>query len=147
MINPDGVIFGNYRTSLAGKDLNRTLRAKNDELFPETKQLKEYIIKLKKECKAKIVYFLDFHGHSMKKNCFMYGPDYDIWSAKYEKSKILPKMLSSKTIMFRYQSCLFRVAAGKRKTARAFMLNFVPFCYTVESSVGLYKAFEKGMNF
>jgi murein tripeptide amidase MpaA len=26
MINPDGVIFGNYRTSLSGKDLNRKFK-------------------------------------------------------------------------------------------------------------------------
>jgi murein tripeptide amidase MpaA len=34
MINPDGVVFGNYRTGLAGKDLNRKFKAKNIDLFP-----------------------------------------------------------------------------------------------------------------
>jgi murein tripeptide amidase MpaA len=34
MINPDGVIFGNYRTSLSGKDLNRMFRTKNQDLIP-----------------------------------------------------------------------------------------------------------------
>ena len=29
MINPDGVVFGNYRTSLSGKDLNRKFKAKS----------------------------------------------------------------------------------------------------------------------
>lgn len=31
----------------------------------------------------KLIYFLDFHGHSMKKNVFLYGPEYDIWSNKF----------------------------------------------------------------
>jgi hypothetical protein len=34
MINPDGVVFGNYRASLSGADLNRKFRVKNVELFP-----------------------------------------------------------------------------------------------------------------
>ena len=34
MINPDGVIFGNFRTSLSGKDLNRQFKAKNQDLIP-----------------------------------------------------------------------------------------------------------------
>lgn len=29
MINPDGVILGNFRTGLAGKDLNRQFKVKN----------------------------------------------------------------------------------------------------------------------
>ena len=29
MMNPDGVVFGNYRTSLSGKDLNRKFKAKS----------------------------------------------------------------------------------------------------------------------
>ena len=35
MINVDGVVFGNYRTSLSGKDLNRQFRNKGLELLPE----------------------------------------------------------------------------------------------------------------
>lgn len=29
MINPDGVTVGNFRTSLCGKDLNRTFKLSN----------------------------------------------------------------------------------------------------------------------
>lgn len=78
-----------------------------------------------------MTYFLDFHGHSLKKNVFFYGPEYDIWSIKYEKSRVLPKILANKTEMFRMKSCLFKVANFKRSTARAFMLAYIPFCYTI----------------
>jgi cytosolic carboxypeptidase protein 2/3 len=139
MVNPDGVIFGNYRTSLSGKDLNRMFRAKNVELIPEVYELKSFIKKLKYEHKFKVTYFLDFHGHSLKKNVFFYGPEYDIWSVKYDKAKILPKILSTRTEMFRMKSCLFKVASVKKSTARAFMLAYIPYCYTVESSLGIYK--------
>jgi murein tripeptide amidase MpaA len=36
MINPDGVIAGNYRTSFFGKDLNRTFDQSRKYAFPET---------------------------------------------------------------------------------------------------------------
>jgi murein tripeptide amidase MpaA len=35
MLNPDGVINGNHRTSLAGCDLNRRWAAPNKALHPE----------------------------------------------------------------------------------------------------------------
>lgn len=35
MINPDGVIAGNYRSSLSGNDLNRQFIAPNLKLHPE----------------------------------------------------------------------------------------------------------------
>lgn len=35
MINPDGVIAGNYRTSLSGNDLNRQFLSPNPKLHPE----------------------------------------------------------------------------------------------------------------
>lgn len=35
MLNPDGVIAGNFRTSLFGKDLNRLFKAKDTTLLPE----------------------------------------------------------------------------------------------------------------
>lgn len=35
MLNPDGVVAGNYRTSLFGKDLNRLFKVKDTTLLPE----------------------------------------------------------------------------------------------------------------
>ena len=40
MINPDGVIAGNFRTSLCGRDLNRCFRFSNDLLIPEVRAIK-----------------------------------------------------------------------------------------------------------
>lgn len=35
MLNPDGVVAGNFRTSLFGKDLNRLFKIKDTTLLPE----------------------------------------------------------------------------------------------------------------
>lgn len=35
MLNPDGVVIGNFRTSYSGKDLNRQFTKLNKYLFPE----------------------------------------------------------------------------------------------------------------
>lgn len=40
--------------------------------------------------------------------------------------------------MFRYYSCLFRVAEFKKSTARAVLLRTIPHCYTIEASAGFY---------
>ena len=82
--------------------------------------------------------FLDLHGHSIKKNVFLYGPEYDIWETNYYRTRIFPKIISSKTDMFRYYSCLFRVAEFKKATGRAVLLRQIPHCYTVEASTGFY---------
>ena len=74
MINPDGVVAGNYRTSLFGKDLNRTYNTTRRFAFPETFHLLELIKDLKTKYKQKLNVFIDLHGHSVKKNIFMYGP-------------------------------------------------------------------------
>lgn len=48
MLNPDGVVAGNYRTSLFGKDLNRTFNQARKYAFPESFNLIEYAKILKK---------------------------------------------------------------------------------------------------
>ena len=85
MLNPDGVILGNFRCGLAGKDLNRQFKVKNLQLLPEISSLKDYITKLKNEknTSSSLMYYLDLHGHSTKKNSFMYGPEYDMWDNKF----------------------------------------------------------------
>lgn len=62
MINVDGVICGNYRSSLAGVDLNRQWKNPNQILFPEVFHLKKMISVFNKT--NPIVLYCDLHGHS-----------------------------------------------------------------------------------
>jgi murein tripeptide amidase MpaA len=43
MINVDGVIFGNYRCSISGIDLNRVWKKPNPVLFPEVFAIRKMI--------------------------------------------------------------------------------------------------------
>lgn len=97
MLNPDGVVAGNYRTGLSGKDFNREFLNPDKFIFPEIIALKDLVIKEKREFKSNLLLFLDFHGHSIKKNVFMYGPEFPITERHYYESKILPKLLSHHT--------------------------------------------------
>lgn len=76
MLNPDGVIMGNSRTSGAGKDLNREFKSQRFELYPEVFLIKSLALRLKKN--YGLFMSLDFHGHSRKKNTFFYGPPYNL---------------------------------------------------------------------
>ncbi|XP_032627037.1 cytosolic carboxypeptidase 1 isoform X2 [Chelonoidis abingdonii] len=72
MLNPDGVINGNHRCSLSGEDLNRQWQNPNPDLHPtiyHSKGLLQYLAAIKR---LPLVY-CDYHGHSRKKNVFMYG--------------------------------------------------------------------------
>jgi murein tripeptide amidase MpaA len=71
MLNPDGVIVGNYRCSLSGLDLNRQWQTPSVKLSPEIYAMKEMVRKTL-ECRE-IHLFVDMHGHSRQKNLFMYG--------------------------------------------------------------------------
>jgi hypothetical protein len=67
--------------------------------------------------------FLDFHGHSQKKNMVVYGPSYMISQPQYLKSKILPKLISLRSEMFRYYSCIFKISEYKKTIGRAVMFE------------------------
>lgn len=71
MLNPDGVIIGNYRASLSGYDLNRQYQAPSPKTFPEIFAIKQMLRKTQ-ECR-RIELYCDFHGHSRQKDLFMYG--------------------------------------------------------------------------
>ena len=49
MVNPDGVVYGNYRTSLAGQDLNRKWRTPSTVLFPEVFAIKRMVAQVARE--------------------------------------------------------------------------------------------------
>ena len=92
--------------------------------------------------------YLDFHGHSRKKNVFMFGPDYNITQPDYYKCRVFPKLLSNITNIFRYYSCSYDISNDKKTTARAVMLNdlLVPIFFTVESSLGYYHDYNLKKN-
>ena len=71
MVNPDGVILGNTRCSLVGQDLNRQWQDPTKETHPVLWHMKQLIRKTQEE--RDVLLFCDFHGHSRKKNIFMYG--------------------------------------------------------------------------
>ena len=54
--------------------------------------------------------YLEFHGHSVKKNVFAYGPEYPIIHKNYYESRMIAKLMAFKTKMFRYHSCIFKIS-------------------------------------
>ena len=71
MLNPDGVIVGNYRCNLNGLDLNRQWANPSSKNSTEIFAMKE-MVKKTLECRE-IFLFVDIHGHSREKNLFIYG--------------------------------------------------------------------------
>ena len=80
MINLDGVLFGNFRTSkplfiieFIDADLNRCFDSGRMKLQnPEILALKELGLKIKEEHGERLNFFLDFHGHSSVRNIFIH---------------------------------------------------------------------------
>ena len=64
MLNPDGVIVGNYRCSLAGRDLNRNYRSKLKDSYPTVCHIKAMVKKLVKIVTVNREYFVSkiFHA-------------------------------------------------------------------------------------
>lgn len=137
-VNPDGVMIGNYRVSMAGSDLNRRYQSPHPKLHPIVCAVKKLIKEEKPdpESKEQILAFIDMHGHSRKKNVFMYGPEFPIHDGRYLQMRVLPKLMSEQSEMFRFFSCKFRLQRSKLKTARVVLWreNNIMNCFTLEAS-------------
>lgn len=123
MINPDGVVLGNHRCSFLGRDINRSFEHPNSKLEPEPYALRKHLKKIQKESFQigrfdKILAFIDVHSHSNRKSIFMYGPHYPLHSSNYMKIRVIPKLMSERTVMFRFYSCKFRTETYKENCAR-----------------------------
>ena len=70
MLNVDGVINGNYRCSLAACDLNRKWIKPSKALHPTVYYTKKLCQTLQETENKEFFLYLDFHGHSVKKNIF-----------------------------------------------------------------------------
>jgi hypothetical protein len=108
MINPDGVIIGNSRSSLAGVDLNRRWCNPNATMHPELYFLKKNMSYDSKHS-AGITIFCDLHGHNKANNCFFYGcnkaPNEGLLS--WTKTRLLPKIYENFDQIFNFEFCKF----------------------------------------
>ena len=104
---------GNYRVSMSGNDLNRRYLNPHSKLHPIVCAIKKLIKDerpdLRENSENPILAFIDMHGHSRKKNVFMYGPEFPIHDNRYISMRIIPKLMSEHSEMFRFYSCKFRL--------------------------------------
>jgi len=118
MLNPDGVIVGNYRCSLSGQDLNRQWTAPSSKLFPVNYHTK---LMMRKTLESRdILFFCDFHGHSTKRNIFMYGNN-QIKAADKFKERVFPMLFGDNSENFSFEDCSFEVQKSRESTARVVM--------------------------
>ena len=117
MLNPDGVINGNYRCSLAGCDLNRRWKYPSEVLHPTVYYTKKLISKLASE--RPLALYCDLHGHSRRKNAFFYG---NASVDNPESSKIIPFLMSKiAQPNYSYDYSRFTMCRSKEQTARIAM--------------------------
>nr|KAG5691081.1 hypothetical protein BaRGS_027585 [Batillaria attramentaria] len=123
MLNPDGVIVGNYRCSLAARDLNRNYRHPRRENFPTIYNVKAMVEELAQ--KHEIMLYGDLHGHSRKHNVFMYGNNTSseedtsgvVAARAFISERLFPWLMSSKCPdKFSFRSCKFAIRRCKEST-------------------------------
>ncbi|XP_009885965.1 PREDICTED: cytosolic carboxypeptidase 4 [Charadrius vociferus] len=162
MLNPDGVINGSHRCSLSGDDLNRQWLTPSSQLHPTIYHTKGLLYYLHSIGRAPLV-FCDYHGHSQKKNVFLYGCSIKetLWQAGCMVDtavitedvgyRTLPKILDKVAPAFVMNSCSFLVEKSRESTARVVVWKEMGVLrsYTMEStycgcSHGLYKGLQLG---
>jgi cytosolic carboxypeptidase protein 2/3 len=104
MLNPDGVINGNYRCSLVGCDLNRRWKFPSKVLHPTIYHCKKLIRQMHQE--RGVVMYCDLHGHSRKPNVFMYGCNNPKDPAE---CRLFPLLLSKINKIFEFSESKFGV--------------------------------------
>ena len=154
MLNPDGVIHGNFRMNILGKDLNRMWEEPTGNISPT---IYNTVKMIQKTMESRDVYFFcDFHGHSNKHNFFLYSYKSKYDYLQIDESTIIPNPQKFKltyyelvfqfilnrenTLLDRF-SCTNKIAPSKTKTARAILKTKfnVDFSYCLETSIAAMK--------
>ncbi|ETK95645.1 hypothetical protein L915_01440 [Phytophthora nicotianae] len=147
MLNPDGVINGNTRVSLAGWDLNRKWSNPIEQLFPTIYHLKQQLAHF--QSRGRVAVYCDLHGHSINRNIFTYG----CYNAKKKTTsdgsktsvdtvgvksdpRVFPMIVARHAPCFSFSSCDFTVHKSKMTTARVVVNQElgVTNSYTLEAS-------------
>ena len=137
MLNPDGVICGNSRTSLTGADLNRTWISPDKTEHPCIFYTKQFIKSFTQ--KHETLIYLDLHGHSKKLGTFIYGCNKVVNGSftSWTKVRLYPRIVAKNTILFSYNDCIFNIQPKKEGTGRVVVWREIGISnsFTIESSI------------
>ncbi|XP_039988057.1 cytosolic carboxypeptidase 4 [Xiphias gladius] len=162
MLNPDGVINGMNRCDLNTEDLNRQWCKPDPVLSPTIYHTKGFLYFLNSIGRTPLV-FCDFHGHSRKKNVFLYGCSVKetLWQSGSTVDTVglkedpgyrtIPKTLDRIAPAFSFNSCNYLVEKSRSATARVVVWREMGVLrsYTMESTYngcdqGIYKGLQTG---
>lgn len=138
MLNPDGCKYGNYRCSLLGIDLNRRWNQPNKALHPTIYFTKKMIEAFSE--KHELVLVCDMHGHTKKKNVFMYGCSVKSYDPPVVRrnvmARVVPYLMSLRNKLFSFKDSHFRMEDDRKATARVVLWESfgISHCYTMEAS-------------
>lgn len=104
MVNPDGVIYGNFRTNLAGFDLNRQWIEPNRWLHPEIYYISKFLSNLEN-----VAFVIDFHGHSKKYNSFIFA----CTGENPYLFRVFPYICGQQTEFFSIKDCTYNITFDK----------------------------------
>lgn len=65
--------------------------------------------------------YCDFHGHSRKKNCFMYGCSKDT----SKREQIFPAIMRTNCNTFAFKDCCFLIQKDREGASRVHILLFI----------------------
>lgn len=155
ILNPDGVIHGNYRSSLMGVDLNRRWKNPSKFLHPTIYYAKS-LIKFYNilgyqpdSDSGGVVFSCDMHGHSRNMNVFMYAcrnfgdentvrlPNQYIWN--------IPESVIHFCPIFSTNNCKMALEKDKDTTARIVLFKEfgIQNSYTLEATFFGSEHFKK----
>nr|XP_046250427.1 cytosolic carboxypeptidase 4-like isoform X1 [Scatophagus argus] len=162
MLNPDGVINGMTRCDLNAEDLNRQWCKPDLILSPTIYHAKGFLYYLSSIGQTPLV-FCDYHGHSRKKNVFLYGCSVKetLWQSGSAVNTVglkedpgyrtIAKTLDRIAPAFSFNSCNYLVEKSRSATARVVVWREMGVLrsYTMESTYngcnqGLYKGLQLG---
>ena len=142
MLNIDGVIFGNYRLNILGKDMNRlwqpNLPFNSNECDTSSLYINRIIDIIKKTLNNRNIFlYCDFHGHSGKQNFFLYGCAKE-GNENYHKKFM--EIFAKKNSIFSLNDCVHKIMPKKMNTCRALLKNVfsVDLSYCLEASIFSY---------
>jgi hypothetical protein len=144
MLNPDGVVLGNYRCSAFGEDLNRCWQFPDPARHSSIAAIQDMLVAISTNPETDLQLYIDLHAHSTLPGAFIYGNlpraadacgEWDHWR--------FPRLLASFASDFSLERTCFNndsVKAGTSRRTVADLLGMRTHCYTLEVSFGCYDA-------